>query len=159
MRTENNHLRVARAGEIEDELPKLGLIRPRRLEEGAAIDIGRKRRGGRGGLNLDDDRRFADENALALIAQGVFDVSPGVAVGEDSCYLDIDGDRLLVEGEPTLIDHIALVSMLQGNAGVWQRDRGPGVIGPQSTEAEVDASLEKAANITAFCRCLRNLPK
>jgi hypothetical protein len=51
---------------------------------------------------------------------------------------------LLVEPVPTLLDHLALVYMADGNKGVWQRGDGPGVITEHSAVVEKEAALELA---------------
>src|SRR5262249_13192123 len=67
--------------------------------------------------------RLIDENAAAAIAAMPFDTSPSVTFAPDSnVTLDIgDGDRLLVEGIPTTVDHLAL---LPNGCGVWGKGRG-----------------------------------
>jgi hypothetical protein len=32
-----------------------------------------------------------------------------------------DDDDLLIEGEPTFLDHLALIDVSQGNKGVWNK--------------------------------------
>ena len=72
--------------------------------------------------------RILDKGAAQGIVEGVFCTSPGVVIDPAQCAVtEVDGKRLLVEGEPTLLDHIALIDMSEGNKGVWQRDDGPGV--------------------------------
>jgi colicin import membrane protein len=73
--------------------------------------------------------RVLDETAAKLIEQGKFDSSPAVLFpeGRVGVYIDVDGDKLLVEGEPQFVDHVGLIWTGDGNVGVWSRDNGPGV--------------------------------
>jgi hypothetical protein len=69
--------------------------------------------------------RILDENAAAVLEKGEFDTSPSVVFSPDTnATIFVDGERLLVEGEPRLIDHLAICP-----AGVWGVGRGaePGV--------------------------------
>jgi hypothetical protein len=69
--------------------------------------------------------RILDENAAAILEKGEFDTSPAVVFSPDAnATILVDGERLLVEGEPRLIDHLAICP-----AGVWGvgRDAAPGV--------------------------------
>ncbi|MFO1115283.1 MAG: hypothetical protein U1E28_06350 [Beijerinckiaceae bacterium] len=80
--------------------------------------------------------RILDANAAQLISEGVlFDTSPAVIFheGSEGEYVDVEGQRCLVEGVPALIDHIALLAgdgtggASGQNAGVWSRDAEPGI--------------------------------
>jgi hypothetical protein len=82
--------------------------------------------------------RILDKTAARMIEAGLFCTSPGVVIDTENCATtEIDGRKLLVEGAPLLIDHLALVDMSDGNKGVWQRDDAPGV--------QVDAAKTDAA--------------
>jgi hypothetical protein len=66
--------------------------------------------------------RCLDANAAKLIAEGVFDTSPGVIIAPENCAtIEVEGRTLLVEGPPLLWDHVALVDHTDGNRGVWTR--------------------------------------
>ena len=73
--------------------------------------------------------RIIDAYACELIALGVFDTSPAILLppGEPAFAKLPDDQRMLVEGEPAFIDHVALVYTGGGNKGVWTRSNGPGV--------------------------------
>jgi len=72
--------------------------------------------------------RCLDANAAKLIADGVFDTSPGVIIAPENCAtIEVEGRKLLCEGPPLLWDHIALVDHTDGNRGVWTRSDSPGV--------------------------------
>jgi hypothetical protein len=72
-------------------------------------------------------RVFA-ERAAEILNGGAFDSSPAVnfAPGQN-IKLQLDGDTLLIEDDPALLDHVALVDTSEGNRGVWTRDADPGV--------------------------------
>jgi hypothetical protein len=62
--------------------------------------------------------RVVDRDAAAALADGDYDSSPAVQFSPGANYaVDAgDGDRLLVEGDPAAIDHVAVVPR-----GVWTR--------------------------------------
>lgn len=67
-------------------------------------------------------RVFLDAESLAEIASG--STSPSVAFSRDSGNQTIrlaDGTVCLVEGDAELIDHLALVTVTEGGAGVWDK--------------------------------------
>lgn len=65
--------------------------------------------------------RVIDEAAASVLAGGEFDTSPAVtfAAGQNATTV-VDGERLLVEGVPRLIDHLAICPL-----GVWSKGRAP----------------------------------
>ena len=66
--------------------------------------------------------RIVDANCAQLIADGVFDTSPGVLTNANECSeTEVDGLRLVCEGPCRLLDHLALVDTRDGNKGVWTR--------------------------------------
>jgi hypothetical protein len=59
--------------------------------------------------------RVLDRSAAAELINGDYDSSPAVVLnGDENVVPDLDGERLLVEGEPKLIDHVAIC-----RKGVW----------------------------------------
>jgi hypothetical protein len=59
--------------------------------------------------------RCLDRDAAAELINGEYDSSPAVVLdGTENAVLEIDGTKLLVEGEPRLIDHLAICK-----SGVW----------------------------------------
>ena len=59
--------------------------------------------------------RVLDRDAAAELVGGEYDSSPAVVLnGDENAVLDLDGEKLLIEGEPKLIDHIAIC-----RKGVW----------------------------------------
>jgi hypothetical protein len=66
--------------------------------------------------------RILDAAAIEILAGGA-DTSPAVQFAPNTgARITIDGKPLLIEGDPMLIDHLAIVSM-----GVWTRSAAPGV--------------------------------
>ena len=59
--------------------------------------------------------RVLDRSAAAELIGGKYNSSPAVVLnGDENVVLDLDGERLLVEGCPKLIDHVAIC-----RKGVW----------------------------------------
>jgi len=59
-----------------------------------------------------------------ILASGEADTSPGVLVDLEQCSsTTVDGKKLLCEGLPKLLDHLAICSK-----GVWTRAGEPGVL-------------------------------
>jgi hypothetical protein len=59
--------------------------------------------------------RCLDREAAAELLNGGYDSSPAVVLNAgENAVLEIDGTKLLVEGEPRLIDHLAICEV-----GVW----------------------------------------
>jgi hypothetical protein len=77
---------------------------------------------------LDDElwgvMRVLDRDAAAELTDGEYDSSPAVVLSSDeNVVLDVDGEKLLVEGRPSLIDHVAIC-----RRGVWTAPgQNPGV--------------------------------
>jgi hypothetical protein len=70
--------------------------------------------------------RVIDESAAQALAKFGADTSPAVVFrnGGDNITLDVgDGDVMLVEAEPSLVDHIAVLPGPEGR-GVWGKGRG-----------------------------------
>jgi hypothetical protein len=71
--------------------------------------------------------RLLDANCARLIAEGKCDTSPGITIDPSQCSQTIvDGKKLLCEGIPASIDHLAIVYMGEDpdnpeNKGVWSR--------------------------------------
>jgi hypothetical protein len=64
--------------------------------------------------------RVIDAAAATILDGGEFDTSPSVVFSPDeNATIFVDGEKLLVEGEPRLIDHLAICP-----AGVWGAGRG-----------------------------------
>jgi 8-oxo-dGTP pyrophosphatase MutT (NUDIX family) len=101
-----------------------------------------------------------DEGVANLLEKKQISTSPGVGFvprDEGSKYKMEDGNHLLVEGKPTIIDHLALCGL-----GTW--DRGGQPAGVDSVTAQADSSDDKlaaalailrAAEINALCRRLQ----
>jgi hypothetical protein len=66
-----------------------------------------------------------DESAAQALEKFGADTSPSVVLnGSDNIVLDVgDGDVMLVEASPSLIDHIAVLPGPEGR-GVWGKGRG-----------------------------------
>jgi hypothetical protein len=69
--------------------------------------------------------RVIDESAAQALEKFGADTSPSVVLnGSDNIVLDVgDGDVMLVEASPSLIDHIAVLPGPEGR-GVWGKGRG-----------------------------------
>jgi len=68
--------------------------------------------------------RIIDERTCELLDAGEFDTSPSVLFDPaDNVTVPVNsGDKLLIEGEPALLDHVAIVPK-----GVWTRGGEAGV--------------------------------
>lgn len=67
--------------------------------------------------------RIYDGDAAELLLTTEMSTSPAVSFGDDdlrSTRME-DGSNLLIEGNPSLLDHLAVVSEGQGGAGVWDK--------------------------------------
>jgi hypothetical protein len=66
--------------------------------------------------------RILDADAAALIGSGDFDTSPSaIFVPDANTTITLaDGEKLVVEIEPALIDHLALIANADGG-GVWTK--------------------------------------
>jgi hypothetical protein len=77
--------------------------------------------------------RCLDRDADAELIAGEYDSSPAVVLdGDENVVLELDGSKLLIEGEPALIDHVAICKR-----GVWGSGPNdqPGVEIPQAEAA------------------------
>ncbi len=91
--------------------------------------------------------KIYDEAAKQLIADGKLSTSPAVVFIKDPGYEKKlkDGKHILVEGEPELLDHLALCHL-----GVWDKD-GP----PKGVESNVVADSEQPSALPVIARhCL-----
>lgn len=62
--------------------------------------------------------RIIDPSVAEVVNGGDFDTSPAVIFGEDNERLQLDdGETLLIEGDPVLLDHLALTVA----GGVWSK--------------------------------------
>lgn len=71
--------------------------------------------------------KIYDAAAMEEICEGEVSTSPSVVFNEGSGNVTLqteDGDPLLIEGVPFLLDHIAIVTKAHGSRGVWDKD-GP----------------------------------
>jgi hypothetical protein len=74
--------------------------------------------------------RILDKQAIEILKEGA-DTSPAVSFAPDSgVRLEVDGKPLLIEGDPVLLDHLAICSL-----GVWTRSGDSGV---ENTNDELD---------------------
>ncbi|EMO5715247.1 DUF2213 domain-containing protein [Enterobacter bugandensis] len=69
------------------------------------------------------------EDIIPDIVAGLVSTSPGVVFNETSGNITIEtsqeGESVLIEGKPFLIDHIALVTEKHGIIGVWDKNQVP----------------------------------
>jgi hypothetical protein len=84
--------------------------------------------------------KLYDEAAISMLQKEQMSTSPGVLIGKDSFkIISDDGKKILVEGEPALLDHICLCKL-----GVWDKGGGPeGVEQLIEDEARIDAIIER----------------
>ena len=76
--------------------------------------------------------RVLDANAATILASGDCDTSPGVVVDNEVCSTtELDGKKLLCEGLPKLLDHLAICSK-----GVWTREGESGVLVTEEVESQ-----------------------
>jgi hypothetical protein len=64
--------------------------------------------------------RIFDNRAAAILEAGSYDTSPAV-IDPQGILVKAGDDNLLVEGEPAVIDHVALIDTSDGNKGVWNK--------------------------------------
>ena len=82
--------------------------------------------------------RIYDGRVADILAKGELSTSPGVRIGDaDSAVLPIGKERLLVEGNPRLIDHIAICEL-----GVWDKGGPPVGLSPEQSPVDAGASGE-----------------
>jgi 8-oxo-dGTP pyrophosphatase MutT (NUDIX family) len=83
-----------------------------------------------------------DETAAREMTEKQFSTSPGVNFGDPSVnskIQDQDGTKLLIEGKPSLLDHIAVVPL-----GVWDKGGPPTGVINNSLFERADAMAESA---------------
>jgi hypothetical protein len=79
--------------------------------------------------------RVIDDQAAAIIEAGNWDTSPSVAFEpEQNVLLKVGDDKLLVEDNPVLLDHLALVNTEHGRKGVWNRAKDGANLGVELSE-------------------------
>ncbi len=86
--------------------------------------------------------KIYDEDAVREMTEKQFSTSPGVAFADPSVNETIqttDGTKLLIEGKPSLLDHIAIVT-----AGVW--DKGGPPVGVQNDLLNVENGKADSMN-------------
>jgi hypothetical protein len=89
--------------------------------------------------------RIIDDRAATILTAGYYDTSPSCVFSDDqNIALKIgDGDDandLLIEGEPSFLDHVALVDTSAGNSGVWSKgDLDADNLGVEISETEKDS--------------------
>lgn len=90
--------------------------------------------------------RVHDAAAARAIERGEFSTSPCVVLGEGSEKQPMgDGNTVLIEGRPWLLDHIAITTQ---SPGVW--DKGQGYEGIKVGEASSRPLLTPEAQMPAF---------
>ena len=67
--------------------------------------------------------KIYDDDANKLLETYQLSTSPGVIIGKNSRMAVIDGDKILIESKPDLMDHIAILP--PGLNGVWDKGGGP----------------------------------
>jgi hypothetical protein len=72
--------------------------------------------------------KIYDQNAIDEILEGEVSTSPAVVFDETAGNLTLtteNGEPLLIEGVPFLLDHIAIVTKARGSKGVWDKGGDP----------------------------------
>ena len=85
--------------------------------------------------------KILDMDAANLMMETHISTSPGVVFRDDkeSFYVDLDGERVLVEGVPSYVDHLAICEV-----GVWDKGGNPnGVNRGESTMPEDKENKEE----------------
>lgn len=88
--------------------------------------------------------KIYDATAMAEIAEGEISTSPSVVFDNTAGNTTLtteNGEPLLIEGVPFLLDHIAIVTKARGSKGVW--DKGGDAAGVLLTNPEVSDMTEK----------------
>lgn len=80
--------------------------------------------------------KIYDDAAVKLLDDYQLSTSPGVLIGKDSRLVMVEGEKILIEGKPELLDHLAILP--PGLGGVW--DKGEGPTGVESVNAQADAA-------------------
>ncbi|HEO9044223.1 TPA: DUF2213 domain-containing protein [Enterobacter kobei] len=96
--------------------------------------------------------RVYNEDIIPDIVAGAVSTSPGVIFNEASGNITIqtgeEGETVLIEGKPFLIDHIALVTEKHGTIGVWDKKQIPEGITITNT-GNLDMNEEELKKILA----------
>jgi len=82
--------------------------------------------------------KIYDQEAITEICEGEISTSPAVVFDETAGNITLtteNGEPLLIEGVPFLLDHIAIVTKARGSKGVW--DKGGDATGVLLTNNEV----------------------
>ena len=82
--------------------------------------------------------KIYDQNAISEICEGEISTSPSVVFDNTAGNTTLtteNGEPLLIEGVPFLLDHIAIVTKARGSKGVW--DKGGEATGVLLTNPEV----------------------
>jgi 8-oxo-dGTP pyrophosphatase MutT (NUDIX family) len=82
--------------------------------------------------------KIYDQDAIKEILEGEVSTSPAVVFDETAGNMTLtteNGEPLLIEGVPFLLDHIAIVTKARGSKGVW--DKGGDAAGVLLTNNEV----------------------
>ena len=88
--------------------------------------------------------KIYDQDAVNEICEGEISTSPSVVFDNTAGNTTLtteNGDPLLIEGVPFLLDHIAIVTKARGSKGVW--DKGGDPAGVLLTNPEVSDMTEK----------------
>ena len=77
-----------------------------------------------------------DDDAIGILQTEQMSTSPGVVIGKDSIKVEMkDGSKLLIEGKPAFVDHLATCSR-----GVWDKGGDPsGIKQDDLIEARTDS--------------------
>jgi hypothetical protein len=82
--------------------------------------------------------KIYDQNSIKEICEGEISTSPAVVFDQTAGNITLtteNGEPLLIEGVPFLLDHIAIVTKARGSKGVW--DKGGDAAGVLLTNNEV----------------------
>jgi hypothetical protein len=91
--------------------------------------------------------KILDAAAAGMLEQQQLSTSPGVLVGGKKYRAD-DGKPILIEGKPSLLDHLAITRL-----GVWDRGGAPAGVNNQEVTAMTDSSSKNgddARGLTAI---------
>ncbi|EKM5742870.1 DUF2213 domain-containing protein [Enterobacter kobei] len=92
------------------------------------------------------------EDIIPDIVAGLVSTSPGVVFNDASGNITIEtseeGESVLIEGKPFLVDHIALVTEKHGIIGVWDKNQVPEGITTTNT-GNLDMNEEELKKILA----------
>ena len=94
--------------------------------------------------------RIYDDPSMSTILQGEVSTSPSVVFDETAGGTKMqapDGQPLLIEGHPFLLDHIAIVTKDRGSRGVWDKDGPP--TGVELNNPEITTMADENVTTTA----------